>query len=415
MIGQLFQRRMVSSMLTRNTLLLPLIAVCAFTGFGGDLSAAESKPLPAGWDAKAEADKVLGRLINVTKPQVKGAHDAEFVIVGDKAYIVAEANDEKPGEAAAWPFVYVTLTVVDVPTMKVKAQHDFARGGQVFGNVTLPVGACFVPRILKLNEGTLRLYFASEEPGKRQSVTWYLDYEVKTGKFANELHKTKIKTAAGTFDMEPQYFHADAVTAGFTRKPVDFGLYIFDSFKWIDGQWHVTLNNYPGGQNALGRLNAAGDTFEVLGHYNQPAELKLTESSANRLPDGSWLAICRQEGGNGNYTFSTSPDGRKWNVNEYRPLVPNGSSSKPTLDKFGEVYYLGWQESTRINNVSRSVFNVEVSKDGKGWERKYRFETEKSFQYPAFHDDGAGKIYVTVTQGDSDASRKERIMFGRLE
>ncbi|HSH95964.1 MAG TPA: exo-alpha-sialidase, partial [Roseimicrobium sp.] len=77
-------------------------------------------------------------------------------------------------------------------------------------------------------------------------------------------------------------------------------------------------------------------------------------------------------------------------------------------------YYLGWQESTQINKVSRSVFNVDVSKDGVTWERKYRFETEKSFQYPSFHQYN-GAIYLTVTQGDTDASRKERIMFGRLE
>ena len=42
------------------------------------------------------------------------------------------------------------------------------------------------------------------------------------------------------------------------------------------------------------------------------------------------------------------------------------------------------------------------------------FETAQSFQYPTFHQhDGA--IYLTVTQGDSDPSRKERIMFGKLE
>ena len=53
---------MVLPMLMRNRLLFPFLAVCAFAGFGG-VFAAESKLLPAGWDAKAEADKVLGRLI----------------------------------------------------------------------------------------------------------------------------------------------------------------------------------------------------------------------------------------------------------------------------------------------------------------------------------------------------------------
>ncbi|MBU4460424.1 MAG: exo-alpha-sialidase, partial [Verrucomicrobia bacterium] len=92
----------------------------------------------------------------------------------------------------------------------------------------------------------------------------------------------------------------------------------------------------------------------------------------------------------------------------------NGTSSKPTFDRFDGLYYLGWQEATKIGGVGRSVFNIDVSRDGSTWERKYRFETEKSFQYPTFRKyDGA--VYLTVTQGDSSPSRKERIMFGRLE
>ncbi len=155
-------------------------------------------------------------------------------------------------------------------------------------------------------------------------------------------------------------------------------------------------------------------TIEIIGHYNEPHELKLTESAANRLPDGTWLAICRQEGGNMNYIFTTSKDGRTWTRGEHRDFVPNGASSKPTLDRFGGIYYLGWQESTRIAGVNRSVFNIEVSADGVKWERKYRFETVKSFQYPVFCEH-RGSIYLAVTQGDSDPSRKERIMFGKLE
>ena len=94
------------------------------------------------------------------------------------------------------------------------------------------------------------------------------------------------------------------------------------------------------------------------------------------------------------------------------PFVPNGANSKPTFDRFGGVYYLGWQ--VRAEGRGRSVFNVDVSRDGKAWERKYRFETPKSFQYPTFHEH-EGAIWLSVTQGDSDPSRKERIMFGKLE
>ena len=96
------------------------------------------------------------------------------------------------------------------------------------------------------------------------------------------------------------------------------------------------------------------------------------------------------------------------------PHVPNGTNSKPTFDCFGGVYYLGWQAATRVQGVSRSEFNVDISRGGKTWERKYRFETPKSLQYPTFHEH-QGAIWLSVTQGDTDASRKERIMFGKLE
>lgn len=67
-----------------------------------------------------------------------------------------------------------------------------------------------------------------------------------------------------------------------------------------------------------------------------------------------------------------------------------------------------------MHGVYRSVFNADVSGDGTTWERKYPFKTPQSFQYPSSHEH-EGSIWLVVTQGDSDASRKERIMFGKLQ
>jgi hypothetical protein len=132
------------------------------------------------------------------------------------------------------------------------------------------------------------------------------------------------------------------------------------------------------------------------------------------MPDGSWCAISRQERGDCNYLFTRSPDGIQWEPHAPWPLVCNGVNSKPIFERFNGVYYLGWQDSTRIADVSRSVFNIEVSRDGLTWARKYRFETACSFQYPTLQQAGDA-IYLTVTQGDVSESRKERIMAGRLE
>lgn len=56
--------------------------------------------LPPEWNPKLAGDEVMKRLINVTASQVKGAHDAEFVCVGERAYIVEHDNDVEPGHNA---------------------------------------------------------------------------------------------------------------------------------------------------------------------------------------------------------------------------------------------------------------------------------------------------------------------------
>jgi hypothetical protein len=396
-------------------LLTAWLAACAADA-AGNAHGRRDQPrlLPPDWNHVAAGEAVLGHLICVTAPQVKGAHDAAMVLVGDRAYIVAEVNDERAGEGAGWPEIYAAMSIVNLGTLAVESVIPFARSEQAFENFTLPVGACFVPRIIRKDARTLRCYFASEQPGKRQSQTWTIDFDLATRTFENRIHKAQLKTSTGVFDMQPQYFHADAAAHGFNKPARDYGLYIFDSFKVFDGKTYVAINNFPGKQNALAMVHDDLATFEIVGHYNEPQELALSESSVNRLPDGTWLAICRQDGGNGNYTFTTSRDGRTWTRGEHRDFVLNGTNSKPTFDKFGDVYYLGWQENTRIDGAHRSVFNVDISRDCRTWERKYRFETPKSFQYPTFREHH-GSIWLCATQGDHSASRKERIVFGKLE
>lgn len=370
--------------------------------------------LPAGWDAKAAADKVMAGLIKVTGPDVRGAHDSHLAVVGDRAYVIAEVNDRQAGEAAGWPFIYVALSIVDLRNERLLDVMTVARSEQAFANETLPVGACFVPRVKQVGPQTLRCWFASEQPGKRQSQTYYRDLDLATMTFEREIHRMRLTTSGGTFDLQPAPFHADAAKQGFKRKPSDAGLYLFDAFKEFDGQTYVAINNYLGAQQALCTLNAAADTLTIVGHFNGPGEPALTEPAVNRLPDGTWLAISRKENGDRNYWFSESQDGKTWTTGGEKDFVRKGAASKPTFDRFKGVYYLGWQESTQIGKVSRSVFNLDVSADGKHWERKYRFETTKSFQYPTFVE-ADGAIWFSVTQGDADPSRKERIMFGRLE
>ncbi|MBL9094669.1 MAG: exo-alpha-sialidase [Planctomycetaceae bacterium] len=373
------------------------------------LAASAAAQLPPDWNPTAAGDEVLSRLIRVTAPHVKGAHDAEFVCVGDRAYIVEHDNDVKPGHSAG-AAQYCVLSIVNLGTLEVEQVVPLAKSEQAFENATLPVGACFVPRILQLDDARLRCYFTSEDGARREAQMWYRDFDVTSRTFEPGIHKARLKTSAGVFDMQPQPFHADAVAHGFTKPAQRFGLYIFDSFKQFDGRRYVALNNFPGKQNALALVHDDGATFEIVGHYNEPAAQKLSESAVNRLPDGTWLAICRNDGGN--YHFTTSRDGRTWSVGKEMPFVPNGTNSKPTFDRFGGVYYLGWQENASLGGGRRSVFNLDVSRDGQTWERKYRFESPDSFQYPTFHEHD-GVIWLSVTQGHLGST--DRIMFGHLE
>jgi len=372
-------------------------------------SPAKTRLLPSDWDPKSAADTVLARLVKVTAPQVKGAHDAEFVCVGDRGHVVEHDNDVEPGHGAG-EHEYCVLSVVNLKTLAVEEVVPMAKSAQAFENETLPVGMCFVPRILKINERTLRCYFASQGEGYEEQM-WYRDFDLRTQAFEGSIHKAKLKTAAGVFDMQPSHFHADAAAQGFEKPAKKSGFYIFDSFKRFDGKTYVALNNFPGKQNALALVHDDFATFEVIGHYNEPQSQQLSESAVNRLPDGTWMAICRNDGGNYHFTFSN--DGRSWSVGKEMPFVPNGLNSKPTFEQFGGVYYLGWQEDTSIEGGRRSVFNIDISRCGSTWERKYRFETPDSFQYPSFHEH-EGVIWLSVTQSDHKGS-SDRIMFGKLE
>ena len=72
---------MKSTVVCLASFLLILASLCAQSD-----SPSDRKP-------KLAADKVMAGLINTTAARVKGAHDAEFVCVDNRAFIVAEAND----------------------------------------------------------------------------------------------------------------------------------------------------------------------------------------------------------------------------------------------------------------------------------------------------------------------------------
>ena len=392
------------------------VAVALFSlGARAQENDATSNILPADWDPKAAADAVMADLVNVCAPKVKGAHDSDFLIVDDKAYIIYMANDVQPSENPRWYFIYNAMTIINIHTKEVEDIITFAASEKDYDNASLPEGSCFVPRMLQVDDTTIRCFFASEAPEQREAQTWYIDFDLETQSFINEIYQAHIITTAGErLPMQPRHYYNDAVRHGFEAPKRDYGVYFIDSFKYFDDKIYAVMNNFPIGQNAWVKVEDDMASFRILGHFNEPNEYRLSEAAVQRMPDGSWLAICRQSRPSQRYTFSRSEDCVNWTVNEYWDMIPDATSSKATFDYFNGVYYLGWQDADSVNDVHRSVFNVEVSRDGENWERKYRFESENSFQYPVFKELD-GTVYLTVTQGHHSYDRKERIMFGVLE
>jgi hypothetical protein len=118
-----------------------LLFLSTLTLHAADNLAKADKPslLPASWDPALAGDIVMQRLIRVTAPQVKGAHDAEFVCVGERAYIVEHDNDVAPGHGAG-AAMYCVLTVVNLKTLKVEKTHLLAKDGQLWRSISRDKG-----------------------------------------------------------------------------------------------------------------------------------------------------------------------------------------------------------------------------------------------------------------------------------
>ena len=145
-----------------------------------DKPAQPPKLVPANWNPKAAADKVIAGLIKVTAPEVKGAHGSKLTLIGDRAYVATLADNTTPGEKHDRDSVYSALSVVNLKTMTVEAFLTTAKSGQAFTNETLPRGACYASGTLLLNDHTLRCFFCSEQPGRGQSQMYYRDFDLRT-------------------------------------------------------------------------------------------------------------------------------------------------------------------------------------------------------------------------------------------
>lgn len=352
------------------------------------------------YSPESAGDAVMAAMTIVTADEVKGAHDAQFVVTGGKAYVVYEANDVREGEWVGWDFVYCAMSVVDVSTGNVEKIVRFAESKHTFKNETLQAGAAFVPRIVKKDASTLRVFFTSEAPGARQSLMYYIDYDIASGEFSDCVYRMKLETPDGKVDFTPKAYYDLAIAAGIECIEADNSAFLFDLTE-TDGKTYVALNNYIGKQNALGILSDTLDSVRVIGHFGiGNSEIQLSESEIIRRNDGVWMAIIRNDLAPKNYLFSYSEDGVNWSVPRTESFVTDGTNSKPTLNNFNGTYFMGWNQGSRV------TFNFDYSVDAEQWTRLYKFQSKTSFQYPQFYL-YENEIYFTV-------SDRAKIRFGKL-
>ncbi len=350
---------------------------------------------------KAAGHAAMAEMLCISTAEMKGTHDAQYVFANGKAYIVYEANNEMAGDLETYEKEYAALAIVDIDSFTVENVEKFAYGNQVYANVTLPKGSAFVPRVIRKDENTLRFFF-SNIVKDTSAYIYYVDYYLATDTFAENAYRLQIMTSRGEEDFSAEVYAELFRADGHECLDGYMGHYLFDIFD-IGNTKYIALNNFHCGQNSLAKFNDTYDCVEIIGNIGGVFDnIKTTESGIVQLKDGTWMAILRNETGDKNYRFSYSKDGKTWSLPRSEDFVKNGTTSKPTLARFGEYYFMGW------NEISRSLFHIAYSLDAKTWKTLYSFYAPTTFQYPEFNMHN-GQMYFSVTTGS-----KEQIWFGKL-
>ncbi|MBQ9428824.1 MAG: hypothetical protein IJU41_04685 [Clostridia bacterium] len=351
---------------------------------------------------KAAGDAVMRNMLRVSSEEMKGTHDADYVFANGKAYIVYEANNEKPGDPGTYEKEYCALAIVDLATFTVDSIEKFAYGEQVYSNITMLKGSAYVPRVIRKDEDTLRFFFSNNAADGSSGYLYFVDYDLATGVFGNTATRLKIMTPGGAVDFTAETYAALFRADGHICDDSTIGHFLFDIFDVGDTKY-IALNNFRGAQNSLAKFNETYDCIEIVGNIGGATDAyRTTESGIIQCKDGSWMSILRDHVGDKRYSFSYSEDGRTWTEPAHQSFMPTGYTAKPTLDRFGDYYFMGY------NDLSRGLFHLAYSLDALHWTTLFSFHSPTTFQYPRF-DIYDGQMYFSATTGE-----KEKIFFGKL-
>ena len=183
-------------------------------------------------------EKVMNKMKDITSPEIKGAHVCRYFVKNDKAYIVHIANDQRPGEHCTWDFMYTKFMIMDLSTKEIIWETKFGSEHK-FSNLTLPHGPVLEATIFELNESTIRVMFASEDPNARQAEYYYIDFDLKTQSFESEAHRLQIKTENGVEPITPKAILCQAERLGYKAGvELDHTIYPTDHVE-INGEKYI--------------------------------------------------------------------------------------------------------------------------------------------------------------------------------
>lgn len=149
------------------------------------------------------------------------------------------------------------------------------------------------------------------------------------------------------------------------------------------------------------RTQDAGRTWERVGPIHDGKTFGAIQPTLLTNADGSIIALCRNQNGNGAILSTTSKDGgRTWS--ELMPTsLPNPNSGIDAVTLKSGQHLLVYNHTHRGEGTprGREMLNVAISRDGSSWQAALILDNEprQEFSYPAVIQSSDGLVHITWT------------------
>lgn len=144
-----------------------------------------------------------------------------------------------------------------------------------------------------------------------------------------------------------------------------------------------------------------GRTWQRTEAIHDGKEFGAIQPTLLRGADGTILALCRNQDGNGNILQTSSGDGgRTWSA--VAPIAlpnPNSGIDGVTLDSGTHLLVYNHTRRGQGNPKGRAMINLAISEDGQTWQAALTLDREdrSEFSYPAIIQTSDGLVHITYT------------------